>query len=195
MELPSLSERQKWELSPVEQLKVATYRRDLGNAEMRRGCPEKDFEEHSDEEADHPELPALEDVHAERTEEEPSIEGYAGKAKRYSQRALKLKKDDSKLWFRKGRAELLLGEISAAAASFTEAARISPKDPNVRKYLQEERKAEIEYNKRQLLYHFEKAKVKPESDCERSDRSDCERSESDCDNSQPDELNLKKVSR
>lgn len=45
----------------------------------------------------------------------------------------------------------------------------------------EERKAEIEYNKRQLLYHFEKAKVKPEE-------------EGDCDNCQPDELNLKKAS-
>lgn len=33
----------------------------------------------------------------------------------------------------------------------------------------EERKADIEYNKRQLLYHFEKAKVKPESDCEEQD--------------------------
>lgn len=32
-----LSERQKWELSPVEQLKVAVYRRQLGNAEMRQG--------------------------------------------------------------------------------------------------------------------------------------------------------------
>lgn len=29
-----------------------------------------------------------------------------------------------------------------------------------------ERKAEIEYNKRQLLYHFEKAKVAPGSDCD-----------------------------
>ncbi|CAL1173195.1 unnamed protein product [Cladocopium goreaui] len=250
MDMPSLSERPKWELSPVQQLKVAAYRRDLGNAEMRQGHPEKaftlyknalfmvefdeDFEEHSDEEdADHHELPPLEDVHAERvrclsnlaaaslaaldeTREEPSIEGYAGKAKRYSQRALKLKKDDAKLWFRKGRAELLLGEISTAATSFAEAARMSPQDPNVRKYLQEaraacqaernacrsmekamsdtsswvddlqetsrnqlkpkkeyaseeERKADIEYNKRQLLYHFEKAKVKPESDCEEQD--------------------------
>eukprot|EP00435_Cladocopium_sp_Y103_P019936 s1314_g4.t2 len=249
-DMPSLSERPKWELSPVEQLKVAAYRRDLGNAEMRQGHSEKaftlyknalfmvefdeDFEEHSDEEdAYHHELPPLEDVHAERvrclsnlaaaslaaldeTREEPSIEGYAGKAKRYSQRALKLKKDDAKLWFRKGRAELLLGEISTAATSFAEAARMSPQDPNVRKYLQEaraacqaernacrsmekamsdpsswvddqkemsrnqlkpkkeyaseeERKADIEYNKRQLLYHFEKAKVKPESDCEEPD--------------------------
>ena len=33
----------------------------------------------------------------------------------------------------------------------------------------EERKADNEYNKRQLLYHFEKAKVKPESDCEEQD--------------------------
>lgn len=32
-----LSERQKWELSPVEQLKVAVYHRELGNAEMRQG--------------------------------------------------------------------------------------------------------------------------------------------------------------
>lgn len=32
-----LSEKQKWELSPVEQLKVAVYRRELGNAEMRQG--------------------------------------------------------------------------------------------------------------------------------------------------------------
>eukprot|EP00434_Breviolum_minutum_P036402 symbB.v1.2.032249.t1/scaffold3727.1/size51393/2 len=31
---------------------------------------------------------------------------------------------------------------------------------------EEERKAEIEYNKRQLLYHFEKAKVAPGSDCD-----------------------------
>lgn len=36
-----LSERPKWELSPVEQLRVAAYRRDLGNAEMRQGRPEK----------------------------------------------------------------------------------------------------------------------------------------------------------
>ena len=33
----------------------------------------------------------------------------------------------------------------------------------------EERKADIEYNKRQLLYHFEKAKVQPESACEEQD--------------------------
>ena len=36
-----LSERQKWELSPVEQLKVAVYRRELGNAEMRHGHPQE----------------------------------------------------------------------------------------------------------------------------------------------------------
>ena len=40
-ELASLSERPKWELSPVEQLKVAAYRRNLGNTEMRQGHPEK----------------------------------------------------------------------------------------------------------------------------------------------------------
>jgi len=40
-DMPSLSERPKWELSPVQQLKVAAYRRDLGNAEMRQGHPEK----------------------------------------------------------------------------------------------------------------------------------------------------------
>ena len=40
-DMPCLSERPKWELSPVEQLKVAAYRRDLGNAEMRQGHPEK----------------------------------------------------------------------------------------------------------------------------------------------------------
>ena len=39
--MPSLSERPKWELSPVEQLKVAAYRCDLGNAEVRQGHPEK----------------------------------------------------------------------------------------------------------------------------------------------------------
>ena len=93
---------------------------------------------------------------------------FQGKAKRYSQRALKLKKDDPKLWllgaknkfsskskrmlhkcvilqcctvrgciedhcteeqmqlrFRKGRAELLLKEISEAAVSLAEAARMS----------------------------------------------------------------------
>ncbi|CAK9083754.1 unnamed protein product [Durusdinium trenchii] len=229
-----------------EQLLVAQHRRELGNVEMRAQRPveafelykkalfmvefEEDFQEDSEEER---ELPDLQEVHAERlrclsnlaaaslaaleeTGQEPSVEGYAGKAKRYAHRGLQLRKDEPKLWFRKGKAELLLGEIASAASTLTEAARLAPQDPNIRKLLQEarvacaaersaqrhvehamgagaaevagaerrnepkpkkqfaseeERKAEIEYNKRQLLYHFEKAKVERKSESEEDEES------------------------
>ncbi|CAJ1449808.1 unnamed protein product, partial [Effrenium voratum] len=233
----ALDARPKWELTPRQQLRVAQFRRLKGNAQLREKRPQEAFTFYKnalfmvefDEDFEEADV-ALEEVHAERvkclanlaaaalsalaeTGDNPSEDNFAGKAKRYSQRALKLNPADARVWFRRGRAELLLGDPDAALRSFAEANRLSPQDPEVRRCLQEvqatvqsartaqrqvertmakaavaeapkaaakpaapteakppkspeERAAEIEYNKRQLLYHVEKAKVKPQSDSE-----------------------------
>ncbi|CAJ1394005.1 unnamed protein product [Effrenium voratum] len=157
----ALDARPKWELTPRQQLRVAQFRRLKGNAQLREKRPQEAFTFYKnalfmvefDEDFEEADV-ALEEVHAERvkclanlaaaalsalaeTGDNPSEDNFAGKAKRYSQRALKLNPADARVWFRRGRAELLLGDPDAALRSFAEANRLSPQDPEVRRCLQE----------------------------------------------------------
>ncbi|CAE7695642.1 FKBP62, partial [Symbiodinium sp. CCMP2456] len=119
---------------------------------------DEDFQE--DDEDDPRPLPPLQEVYAERErclgniaasalllasasseEERKREEGFAGKAKRYSDRALRLNAGSAKLWFRKGRAEMMMTDFAAALKSLTEAVRLAPADPEVRKYWEEAKSA------------------------------------------------------
>lgn len=184
----------------------------------------------------------IEDVHAERERCLANLAAaslqtseFSG-ALKYCERALVLNKDSAKVWFRKGRAEMALGDAMAAATSLSEAVRLAPKDGEAARALQaaraarqsenedkrarerafvqtstepagvvveagghasgnaaaglwdgasegersardtgsrdkseknmsdEDKAAQVEYNKRQLMYHFGKSKQKPEED-------------------------------
>merc|ERR1712129_281546 len=92
----------------------------------------------------------LEDVHTERERcfanlAAASLQTFAfDSALKYCKRALTLNPRNAKVYFRKGRAEMELGEMAAAMTSFSEALRLAPKDVEVAKALQLARVACLE---------------------------------------------------
>eukprot|EP00928_Gymnodinium_smaydae_P041621 TRINITY_DN28142_c0_g1_i1.p1 TRINITY_DN28142_c0_g1~~TRINITY_DN28142_c0_g1_i1.p1 ORF type:complete len:416 (-),score=84.73 TRINITY_DN28142_c0_g1_i1:355-1602(-) len=183
-----------------------------------------------------PEKPSLEEVQAERGRCLANLAAAALKkedfanARRYCERAVHVSANNAKVWFRKGKAEMGLHELTSAERSFAEALRLSPDDREAQRALrevrmarreektaksereramfgcakdrparesssavealwkggadavagqhdrpkpqdrvyasEEERAAEIEYNKRQLMYHMEKNRVQAKVDSE-----------------------------